>query len=42
MAIATSRPTSLAALGHLPGMGPIKVERYGEEILASLSGSGND
>jgi superfamily II DNA helicase RecQ len=41
-AIAAARPTSLASLGRLPGMGPIKVERYGEEILASLSGSGND
>jgi DNA helicase-2/ATP-dependent DNA helicase PcrA len=41
-AVAAARPTSLASLGRLPGMGPIKVERYGEEILASLSGSGND
>jgi DNA helicase-2/ATP-dependent DNA helicase PcrA len=36
-AIAEGRPTSLAALRRVPGMGPLKLERYGEEILAVVA-----
>jgi DNA helicase-2/ATP-dependent DNA helicase PcrA len=35
--IAEARPTSIAALRRVKGMGPTKLERYGEEILAALS-----
>jgi superfamily II DNA helicase RecQ len=33
-AIAEQKPRSAAALRRVKGMGPTKVERYGEEILA--------
>jgi DNA helicase-2/ATP-dependent DNA helicase PcrA len=33
-AIAVARPDSLVALSRLPGIGPSKLEAYGEEILA--------
>ena len=33
-AIAEARPTSVAALRRVPGIGPAKLERYGAEILA--------
>jgi DNA helicase-2/ATP-dependent DNA helicase PcrA len=36
-AIAIVRPTSLAALRLVRGMGPAKLERYGAEILAVIS-----
>ena len=34
--IAVRRPTSLAELADVPGVGPAKLERYGEEVLAAL------
>ena len=34
--IAIARPASLAELRGLPGIGPTKLEAYGEEILAVL------
>jgi superfamily I DNA/RNA helicase len=36
-AIADLRPTSLAALRRVRGMGPTKLDRYGEEILAVIA-----
>ena len=36
--IATRRPTTLAALSRCRGMGPIRLERYGDEILAIVQG----
>jgi DNA helicase II / ATP-dependent DNA helicase PcrA len=36
-AIADSRPRSLPALRRVPGMGPVKLEKYGPEILAVLA-----
>ena len=38
--IAAARPTSLAALRRVKGMGPAKLEKYGEEILAALADPG--
>jgi DNA helicase II / ATP-dependent DNA helicase PcrA len=38
-AIADDRPQSMAALRRVKGMGPLKLDRYGAEILAILSGS---
>jgi len=32
--IARSRPATLAALGNIKGMGPVKLERYGDALLA--------
>jgi len=32
--IADRRPTSLGALAACPGIGPLKLERYGEDLLA--------
>jgi DNA helicase-2/ATP-dependent DNA helicase PcrA len=40
--IADARPRSLPALRRLRGLGPTKLERYGEEILAIIEGSGAD
>lgn len=37
-AVASSNPTTLAALRHLPGIGSRKIESYGEAILALLHG----
>jgi DNA helicase-2/ATP-dependent DNA helicase PcrA len=34
--IAGRRPRSLAELAAVPGVGPAKLERYGEEVLAAL------
>jgi len=36
-AIAEDRPRSLAALRRIRGMGPLKLESYGEELLAIVS-----
>jgi hypothetical protein len=33
VAIVEARPTTLAALQRVKGMGPTKLERYGVEIL---------
>ncbi len=38
--IADARPSTLAALRRVKGMGPAKVERYGTEILHVLMGTG--
>jgi ATP-dependent DNA helicase RecQ len=35
--IAGRRPTSLAELASVPGVGPAKLERYGEDVLAALA-----
>jgi DNA helicase-2/ATP-dependent DNA helicase PcrA len=35
--IAGRRPRSLAELAAVPGVGPAKLERYGEEVLAALA-----
>ncbi|HUF33411.1 MAG TPA: ATP-dependent DNA helicase UvrD2 [Acidimicrobiales bacterium] len=35
-AIAVARPSSLAGLARVPGIGPTKLEAYGDEILAIL------
>ena len=32
--IARHRPTTLAELGNIKGMGPVKLERYGSALLA--------
>jgi DNA helicase-2/ATP-dependent DNA helicase PcrA len=39
-AIADLRPASLAALRRVRGMGPTKLERYGDEILAVIAADG--
>ncbi|HEX2274182.1 MAG TPA: ATP-dependent DNA helicase UvrD2 [Acidimicrobiales bacterium] len=36
-AIAERAPTSLVALARCPGIGPVKLERYGDDILAVLA-----
>ena len=35
--IVEQRPGSVAALRRVKGMGPVKLERYGEEILAIVA-----
>jgi DNA helicase-2/ATP-dependent DNA helicase PcrA len=35
--IAARRPTSLAELAAVPGVGPAKLERYGQEVLDALA-----
>jgi DNA helicase-2/ATP-dependent DNA helicase PcrA len=32
-AIAASRPRSIAELRRVPGVGPTKLDRYGEEVI---------
>jgi superfamily II DNA helicase RecQ len=39
MAIAAARPSSLVALRAVDGIGPAKLEQYGEEILAATAES---
>jgi superfamily II DNA helicase RecQ len=34
--LARRRPTTLAALGNVKGMGPVKLERYGSVLLAVI------
>jgi len=36
--IAERNPTDLRALGRCRGMGPIRLERWGDEILGVLEG----
>jgi DNA helicase-2/ATP-dependent DNA helicase PcrA len=36
-AIAEQRPASRAALADVPGIGPAKLDRYGDEVLAALA-----
>ena len=38
--IAERRPTTLGELAACPGIGPLKLERYGEDILGLIEGSG--
>jgi len=38
-AIADRRPSSLAELAGISGVGPAKLERYGDDVLAALSGA---
>jgi superfamily II DNA helicase RecQ len=35
--IAARRPATLFQLGAVPGIGPAKLERYGDDILAVLA-----
>lgn len=41
-AIATARPASLAGLRRIDGIGPTKLEAYGEEMLALIAASVDD
>ena len=36
-AIAHAEPSSLGELSQIAGVGPAKLERYGDELLAALS-----
>jgi superfamily II DNA helicase RecQ len=36
-AIATARPRSASALLDVPGVGPVKADRYGEAVLALVA-----
>ncbi len=36
--IASRRPTTLAELSRCKGMGPVRLERWGDELLAVLNG----
>jgi ATP-dependent DNA helicase RecQ len=40
-AICEARPSSLAGLEALPGMGPVRIERFGDELLALVRGWGD-
>jgi len=40
--IAQRMPTTAAELRSCPGIGPTKIERYGDEILAVLADSSDD
>jgi ATP-dependent DNA helicase RecQ len=35
--IAAERPASLGELAQISGVGPAKLERYGEDVLAALA-----
>ena len=37
-AIAAAQPASLGELSQIAGVGPAKLERYGEELLALVQG----
>jgi ATP-dependent DNA helicase RecQ len=37
-ALSASRPTNAEELADIPGLGPTRIERYGQRILASLAG----
>jgi ATP-dependent DNA helicase RecQ len=39
--LAAQRPSDLAAMGALPGIGPSKLDRYGQAILEVLAASNN-
>jgi DNA helicase-2/ATP-dependent DNA helicase PcrA len=39
-AIAAAEPSDLAQLAEVPGVGPTKLDRYGDEILETLSAAG--
>ncbi len=40
-AIAEQRPAGLEALGALPGIGPTKLERFGDDVLRLVGGDGD-
>ena len=40
-AIAAARPSTHAELLGMPGMGPVKAERYGDDILAIIRDTGS-
>jgi DNA helicase-2/ATP-dependent DNA helicase PcrA len=42
VSIAEARPTTLAALRRVKGMGPAKLEKYGPEILAVVASATNE
>jgi DNA helicase-2/ATP-dependent DNA helicase PcrA len=42
LAIAEARPTSLPALRRVKGMGPAKLDRYGDEIIAVIDAAGDE
>ncbi|MGL6279563.1 MAG: HRDC domain-containing protein, partial [Gaiella sp.] len=35
--LASARPSSVAELAGVPGLGPVKLERYGDDLLAVLA-----
>ncbi len=35
--IAARRPQTLGELSQIPGVGPAKLERYGDDVLAALA-----
>ena len=37
-AIAERQPRSIAELRRVPGVGPTKLDRYGEELIAVVTG----
>jgi len=39
--IAAARPTTLAQLGAVPGVGPVKLDRYGSALLQVVTGFGS-
>jgi DNA helicase-2/ATP-dependent DNA helicase PcrA len=40
--IAATRPTTLAELARCKGVGPVRLERWGDELLAALNGAEDD
>jgi superfamily II DNA helicase RecQ len=40
--IAASRPNTLAELARCKGVGPVRLERWGDELLAALDGAEGD
>jgi superfamily II DNA helicase RecQ len=41
-AISEARPTSLPALRRVAGMGPSRIDRYGDDIVAIVTRVGRD
>ncbi len=41
-AVAEARPRTQAALLDLPGLGPVKAERYGDALLAVIAAHKGD
>jgi superfamily II DNA helicase RecQ len=39
-AVAEQAPSTMAELARCPGMGPVRLDRYGDEILAVIEGHG--
>ena len=37
--VASRRPTDRAGLLAVPGIGPVKLERYGDDLLAVVAGN---